>query len=487
LWQLIVLRTAQLPSGPACHVTCRTIESGYGKLPEAPPARVVQEFFAHHVASVPVPTSTAKILSIARIADAITALKTGQDVPRALAFFAHELRSASCCTLSLDAIWESGVLGFILPYADPSSDPELLDDCLTIITFCSAAPQPSDSPLQNPVLLSTFLEILTTGLKSAKETVLNTLANLFADATIGRALQEACADLNMIEFLIANHFLDLDDPTANASLAGDAASAVLSGFIHCLHRDEIDLGFADQLLPIIAASILASDGIRRASFLSALAGLLRSAEVADVVRQSEIPEMLRKSLALYHDDSVPDLYDCVHYLTKGGDVPDCFRSESFASSTVHLLARGNSRDALHILRAVGSFTRGYEEMEFARGIVAAAAGLIGAGPFDVKKAALFVVLGWLRGAPQEAAAQILGRATIDAMCAVAPACETQDVVYFLDTCARLDTEIVRAMAERSPFMELLEDFGNSEVDEVVEYVEELWAVVAEDDDAARGV
>jgi hypothetical protein len=45
----------------------------------------------------------------------------------------------------------------------------------------------------------------------------------------------------------------------------------------------------------------------------------------------------------------PEFEDCMYYLTKRGDVPDEFTSESFAASTIHFLARGNKRDAVSVL------------------------------------------------------------------------------------------------------------------------------------------
>jgi hypothetical protein len=134
-----------------------------------------------------------------------------------------------------------------------------------------------------------------------------------------------------------------------------------------------------------------------------------------------------------------------------------------------------------VLRAVGALARSCGEMAFARGIVPAAAELIGAAPFDVKKAALFVVIDWIRDAPQAAAANILRSATIDAMCPVAAACEAKDIVYFLDTCAKLDAETVRAMADRQAFLELLEELADSDDDHIIEYVEELWAIVEDNE------
>jgi hypothetical protein len=68
------------------------------------------------------------------------------------------------------------------------------------------------------------------------------------------------------------------------------------------------------------------------------------------------------------------------------------------------------------------------------------------------------VLEWLREAPHEAAAQILGRQTVDAMCAVVAAGDAQDVLFFLHTCARLDAQIVRG-TECDAFIEFLEQLG----------------------------
>jgi hypothetical protein len=256
---------------------------------------------------------------------------------------------------------------------------------------------------------------------------------------------------------------------------------VLCGFVRCLRREEIDPEFAARLLPPIANAI-AAGGFDRGPFIGALAALARRPEVAEAIRCTAIPRLLRESLARCHDNSVPDVYDCVYYLTKHGEVPDEFTSESFAASTIHFLARGNKRDALSVLRAVGALARSCGEVVFARGIIAAVAELIQAAPFEVRRAALCVVLEWLSEAPHEAAAQILARQTVDAMCAVAAAGDAQDVLFFLETCARLDAQIVRAMAERDAFVEFLEGLGDCGENDVGEYVEELWAIV---EDAGR--
>ncbi|OHT13749.1 hypothetical protein TRFO_16081 [Tritrichomonas foetus] len=294
------------------------------------------------------------------IGQAIECIHNGVEVLRSCHIIENELMSASNNNISCQSLLDTGIIGFILPYAVPDADIELLESVISIIDKITFINQPLDSPLQNPVFLHNFVSIIQKSFSKIKLNALNIISNLLHDENISKNVFEVLSEINLIQILwnadlfnssftqktASNFNYSIEDPIVYSS-------GILSDFAETYDKERVSCLI--PYLSIIINNLNVENQHALKNFVSALSYILRSLDSHQIIIDAKVPKICIRLLSFNHEAAVSEIFDCFYRLEKKNNIPNLLKPK-FARLCTHILETSSNPDILlHIIRFLDLF------------------------------------------------------------------------------------------------------------------------------------
>jgi hypothetical protein len=313
------------------------------------------------------------------------------------------------------------------------------------------------------LFLAALLTLLRPDRSAAAETILTILSNLIADDTIGPSVHIAFTSLPFFETVAP--LLPLSRGFALK------VGLVLWSFVDGFAPDALPEPLVEQLLPVISASVLTADA--GYAFAGVLSSLLRNPTFKSAVRGSDLPGKLLAGLQLCHDSFIDPVCDSIFGLCEVDDIDPVFATRGFLDLCGHLLLTSSRSTISHVLRVVDLFP---VDLLRESDVLGAVVWVLREGAFEPRANAGLVLMKYLREAPDDAVAELAQPPVIAALAGNLLAMGAQDVVCFLDTCARVaerNPDLGERMAANEDFVAVLAELLESGAAEVVKYAVQL--------------
>lgn len=276
---------------------------------------------------------------------AIEDLKNGINIKQSCQIIHEELDKADNQNISCQSLFDTRVIGYVIPYITADLDIELLECTMSIINKASFIDQPVDSPLQEKLFIENLISIFQSyEFIDYKIKSLYIILNLLRDDNISENIFLILTEIGFVQILVNSNFLnisyakkitkDFDYKFENPSLI---SSEVLSDYLNIYPTEKL-IDFI-EIIPLLSEGIIdkTCESLTRRNFAKSLSIILQNPETHLVAYESKVPKNCVKSLTLYQEDSVAEIFDCIYYLMINNDKIESFLKPKFIRICMHLL------------------------------------------------------------------------------------------------------------------------------------------------------